>query len=271
MYFLLSPAKNLDETCALPPAVESYLQYAPLADHQPMLMPQACALMALLKPLDPVDLMALLGISHKLAATNAERNQRWAWDDDRPFTLDHAKPALYLFAGDVYQGLDANSLSLAAVEYLQQHLGILSGLYGVLKPLDFIMPYRLEMGSKLANARGNNLYEFWGNQIGDTLAKRMAQNGDTVLINLASNEYFKAVKSASLSQTVITPRFEDGKNGTYKVISFYAKHARGLMMRYAACHQLKNPEELQNFDLDGYYFVPEASSKTQFVFRREHD
>lgn len=270
MYFLLSPAKNLAENRALPPTVGKRLHNAPLPDHQPALMPQACTLMALLKPLDPINLMTLLGISHKLAEVNAERNQRWVWDDNQPFDLERAKPALYLFAGDVYQGLDADSLTLDAIEYLQRHLGILSGLYGVLKPLDFIMPYRLEMGSKLANAHGNNLYQFWGDQIGEIIAQRMAQNGDTVLINLASNEYFKAVQSTNLPQSIITPRFEDGKNGTYKVISFYAKHARGLMMRYAACHALSKPEELQNFDLDGYYFVPDASSETEFVFRREH-
>lgn len=271
MYFLLSPAKNLDETTALP-------DFVPTDFHtqlsQPALMSQACELMKALKPLEPTDLSTLMGISDKLAQVNAVRNQLWAWYDDKPFSLNNenpAKPAIYLFNGDVYTGLDAYTLDKQQIAYLNQHLGILSGLYGLLKPLDLIQPYRLEMGTKLKTAKGDNLYQFWGNAITDLINQQMAKNGQKVLINLASTEYVKAINAKKINADIITPRFEDGKNGSYKVVSFYAKQARGLMVRYACQYHITQVEALKNFDLGGYHFVETASNHSEWVFRREHD
>lgn len=268
MYFLLSPAKNLNETDDLPLDIsENY--------SQPALMHQACTLMKVLKTLEPTDLSALMGISDKLAQVNALRNQQWVWDETQPLSTNKAaKPAIYLFDGDVYTGLDAYHLNKTHIRYLNSHLGILSGLYGVLKPLDLILPHRLEMGTKLKNLKGDNLYQFWGDTITDLINERMAENNDNMLINLTSNEYFKAVNPAKITADIITPRFEDSsfaKNpGVYKVVSFYAKKARGLMARFAAENQLKKVDDLKKFDLDGYYFVEDASSSTEWVFRRDH-
>ena len=266
MYLLLSPAKNLNETDAVPLNLsDSY--------SQPALMEQACELMALLKPLEPTDLSALMGISDKLAQTNALRNQQWAWDTDKPFTTEcdtPAKPAVYLFDGDVYTGLDAYHLDESQISYLNRHVGILSGLYGVLKPLDLMLPYRLEMGTKLANPKGKDLYQFWGYQITALVNQRIAESGSKVLINLASNEYFKSVNPKNIDADIITPRFEDGKDGQYKVVSFYAKKARGLMVRFAAENQLTTAQQLKNFNLEGYQFIENASSSTEYVFRRDN-
>lgn len=276
MYFLLSPAKNLDETTPLPAFVTKDFGKNLT---QPALMEQACELMKMLKPLEPTDLSALMDISDKLAQTNAYRNQQWAWDKDKPFAMDNqnlpTKPAVYLFDGDVYTGLDAYQLGKKEIAYLNQHLGILSGLYGLLKPLDLMLPYRLEMGTKLKNLKGDNLYQFWGDIITDLINHRMleniSKNQDNVLINLASNEYFKAVNPKKIQADIITPRFEDRKkDGVYKVVSFYAKQARGMMVRYACENNVKKAEELKGFDLGGYYFVESESSSTEFVFRREH-
>lgn len=272
MYFVLSPAKNLNETDALPAFVTE--QFAK-ALTQPALIERACGLMAQLKNLEPTDLMVLMGISDKLAQQNTVRNQQWAWDNDKPFSLTHntcsAKPAIYLFDGDVYTGLDAYHLDKKAIAYLNQHLGILSGLYGLLKPLDLMLPYRLEMGTKFKTPTADNLYQYWGDTLTDLINQRMVENGDNILINLASNEYFKAVNPKKIQAEIITPRFEDkNKNqDSYKVVSFYAKKARGLMVKYAAQNQLTKVEDLKNFNLDGYYFVENASSSTEYVFRRD--
>lgn len=268
MYFVLSPAKNLNEKNDIPfDFTQSY--------SQPALMEQACELMKVLKPLEPTDLSALMGISDKLAQTNAMRNQQWAWNSKKPFSMENAetpaKPAIYLFDGDVYTGLDAHHLDKKEIEYLNKHLGILSGLYGLLKPLDLMLPYRLEMGTKLKNPKGDNLYQFWGDIITDLINERMAENKEKVLVNLASNEYFKAVNPKKINAEIITPRFEDGKDGVYKVVSFYAKKARGLMVRYATQNNLKKVEDLKGFDLEDYYFVENASSSTEYVFRRDND
>lgn len=270
MYFLLSPAKNLNETNPIPQAIAK--NFAKELS-QPALMAQACNLMATLKTLEPIDLMTLMGISDKLAQTNVVRNQNWAWDTDKPFRLDNsetpAKPAVYLFDGDVYTGLDAYHLDKSAMAYLQQHLGILSGLYGLLKPLDLMLPYRLEMGTKFATPNSSNLYEFWGDTITSLINQRMAESGDKVLVNLASNEYFKAVNAKKITAEIITPRFEDSKDGeVYKVVSFYAKKARGLMVKYACENNVQQTEDLQGFDLEGYRFVADLSSSTEYVFRR---
>lgn len=262
MYFLLSPAKSLNEKDAVPINLGNYYSQPELIEHSQVLMKN-------LKSKEPIDLQELMSISDDLAQLNAERNQQWNWSNDEPFTLDNAKPAGYLFDGDVYTGLDMYHMDKETAIYVNEHLGILSGLYGVLKPLDLIQPYRLEMGTKLKNERGDNLYEFWGEAVTDTINARMADTDDKTLINLASNEYFKVIKKKALDAEVITPRFEDEKNGTYKVISFYAKKARGLMVKYAADNKLTKAEQLKQFDLAGYYYVDELSDDKTWTFRRD--
>lgn len=262
MYFLLSPAKSLNEKDALPVNLGNYYS-------QPELIEHAQGLMKDLKAKEPIDLQELMSISDDLAQLNARRNQDWAWSANSPFTGDNAKPAGYLFDGDVYTGLDMYQMDKDTAIYVNEHLGILSGLYGVLKPLDLIQPYRLEMGTKLKNERGDNLYEFWGEKVTKTINARMADSEDKVLINLASNEYFKVIKKKALNAEIITPRFEDEKNGQYKVISFYAKKARGLMVKYAADNKLTNAEQLKQFDLAGYYYVDELSDDKTWTFRRD--
>ena len=262
MYFLLSPAKSLNEQDAVPVNLGNYYS-------QPELIEHAQVLMKNLKAKEPIDLQELMSISDDLAQLNARRNQDWAWSANSPFTGDNAKPAGYLFDGDVYSGLDMYQMDKDTAIYVNEHLGILSGLYGVLKPLDLIQPYRLEMGTKLKNERGDNLYEFWGEEVTKTINARMADSEDKVLINLASNEYFKVIKKKALNAQIITPRFEDEKNGQYKVISFYAKKARGLMVKYAADNKLTNAEQLKQFDLAGYYYVDELSDDKTWTFRRD--
>ena len=262
MYFVLSPAKSLNESDAIAVNLGNYYS-------QPALIEQSQRLMKILKSKEPIDLQELMGISDDLAQLNAQRNQDWRWSKKNPFDADNAKPAVYLFDGDVYTGLDAYGMDKDSMIYLNAHLGILSGLYGLLKPLDLIQPYRLEMGTKLKTEQGDNLYEFWGDQITEIINERMADSNDKVLINLASNEYFKVVKKKSLTANIITPRFEDKKNGTYKVISFYAKKARGLMVKYAVDNKLTQAEQLKEFDLEGYYYCSDASDDKTWTFRRE--
>lgn len=262
MYFLLSPAKSLNEKDALPVNLGNYYSQPELIEHAQVLMKD-------LKAKEPIGLQELMSISDDLAQLNAKRNQDWAWSTNSPFTGDNAKPAGYLFDGDVYSGLDMYQMDKDTAIYVNEHLGILSGLYGVLKPLDLIQPYRLEMGTKLKNERGDNLYEFWGEEVTKTINARMADSEDKVLINLASNEYFKVIKKKALNAVIITPRFEDEKNGHYKVISFYAKKARGLMVKYVADNKLTNAEQLKQFDLAGYYYVDELSDDKTWTFRRD--
>lgn len=262
MYFLLSPAKSLNETDEVPVNLGNYYS-------QPELIEHSQALMKILKSKEPIDLQELMSISDDLAQLNAERNQQWSWSEDKPFDDQNAKPAGYLFDGDVYTGLDMYHMDKETAIYVNEHLGILSGLYGVIKPLDLIQPYRLEMGTKLKNERGDNLYEFWGEEVTHVINARMADSDDKVLVNLASNEYFKSVKKKALNAEIITPRFEDEKNGNYKVIAFYAKKARGLMVKYAADNKLTNAEQLKQFDLAGYYYVNELSDDKTWTFRRD--
>ena len=262
MYFLLSPAKSLNEKDAVPVNLGNYYSQPELIEHAQVLMKD-------LKAKEPIGLQELMSISEDLAQLNAKRNQDWAWSANTPFPGDNAKPAGYLFDGDVYTGLDMYHMDKDTAIYVNEHLGILSGLYGVLKPLDLIQPYRLEMGTKLKNDRGDNLYEFWGEEVTKTINARMADSEDKVLINLASNEYFKVIKKKALNAQIITPRFEDEKNGQYKVISFYAKKARGLMVKYAADNKLTNAEQLKQFDLAGYYYVDELSDDKTWTFRRD--
>ena len=262
MYFLLSPAKSLNEKDVVPVNLGNYYSQPELIEHSQVLMKN-------LKAKKPIDLQELMSISDDLAQLNAKRNQDWAWSENEPFTDNNAKPAGYLFDGDVYSGLDMYHMDKETAIYVNEHLGILSGLYGVLKPLDLIQPYRLEMGTKLKNERGDNLYEFWGEAVTDAINARMADSDDKVLVNLASNEYFKVIKKKALNAEIITPRFEDEKNGQYKVISFYAKKARGLMVKYAADNKLTNAEQLKQFDLAGYYYVDELSDDKTWTFRRD--
>ncbi len=255
MLFLLSPAKSLD-----------YDTLAGDVPHtQPLFVSQSAELIELLRQKTPQDIASMMGLSDTLSGLNVARYQAW-----RPkFSAKNAKQAVLAFNGDVYDGLDAKTLSADQLAWAQAHLCILSGLYGVLRPLDYMQPYRLEMGTALANARGKNLYEFWGTQIADYLNTRLAADITPVVINLASQEYFKAVDKKALKTRVVDCVFEDFKGGKYKIISFYAKRARGLMARYAATHGVVTPRQLEAFDEDGYAFDASASRPDRLVFRRD--
>lgn len=255
MFFVLSPAKNLNEKDPSP--VSSFTL--------PDLLPEAEILMQELRQLAPQQIAELMHVSDKIALLNAERNAAW----HTPFTPENAKQAVFMFNGDVYEGIAADTLKPEQIDYLQQHVRLLSGLYGVLRPLDLMQPYRLEMGTAFTNTRGKNLYEFWGDKITDLLNQTLKQAGSDVLINLASQEYFKSVNTKKFNARLITPIFKDEKNGKYKIISFYAKRARGLMVRYAAEHSITEPEMLKNFDYEGYSFNEAASNEAEWVFMRE--
>lgn len=254
MLMVISPAKNLDYESPL--ATKTYTQ--------PQFLDDACELIDQLKPLEPHQVSNLMGISEKLGELNAERYQQW----HTPFTPDNARPAVLAFNGDVYAGLDAPSFSKDDFQFAQKHLRILSGLYGILRPLDLMQPYRLEMGTKFENSRGKDLYAFWGNKLTNALNDELADEGK-VLINLASNEYFKSIKKQALNARIITPQFKDWKNGQYKMISFYAKKARGLMCAYAIKNRIDDPEGLKGFDVAGYRFSEEQSSGDNWVFLRD--
>ena len=254
MLMVLSPAKTLDYTT--PPHTKRYTEPDFLADSQQLIQ--------VLREKGPADIAKLMDISDALATLNVGRYHDW----NPVFTPDNAKQAVLAFLGDVYEGLDAASLNEAQLDYLQHHLRILSGLYGLLRPLDLMQPYRLEMGTRLANPRGTNLYAFWGERITDALNTLLDESDNPVLVNLASDEYFKSVKPAKLHGRLITPVFQDYKNGQYKIISFYAKQARGLMARWAAQHQVDTPEALQDFNLAGYHFDSSESDTRRWVFRR---
>ena len=255
MLVVVSPAKTLDYESPL--ATERF--------SQPEFVEHSAELIEECRKLTPADISALMKVSDKIAGLNVARFEQW----NETFTQDNARQAILAFKGDVYTGLDAETLSDDDFDYAQNHLRMLSGLYGLLKPLDLMQPYRLEMGTRLANARGTNLYQFWGNIITDKLNEALNAQGDNVLINLASNEYFKAVKPKSLDGQIITPVFKDCKNGQYKVISFYAKKARGMMARYIIENKIDSVEALTQFDTAGYYFVEEESNAKELVFKRE--
>lgn len=255
MLFLLSPAKALDyET---PPHVDLHTQ--------PLFVPQAQELISVLREKTPQEIASLMNLSDSLAGLNVARYQAW----EPTFTTANSKQAVLAFNGDVYEGLDARSLDASQLAWLQEHLCILSGLYGVLRPLDLMQPYRLEMGTRLVTPKGKNLYQFWGTQIADYLNQRAAAQRVSVIINLASEEYFKSVDLKVLKPQVVSCVFEELKAGRYKVISFMAKRARGLMMRYAVQHKVSTVDDLKGFDLEGYAFVPEASGPDRLVFRRD--
>lgn len=255
MLMVISPAKTLDYTSPL--ATETFTQ--------PRFLEQSSQLIEVLRKLSPSELAELMKLSDKLAGLNVARFTEWQPD----FTLENARQAILAFKGDVYTGLDAQTLSADDFNYAQQHLRILSGLYGVLRPLDLMQPYRLEMGTKLDNAQGKNLYEFWGTRITESLNQCIAENKTDTVLNLASNEYFKAVKPKQLAGTLINVDFKDLKNGQYKIISFYAKKARGLMARYVIQHKIDSVEALKNFSEQGYYYSAEQSKPNHLVFLRD--
>jgi hypothetical protein len=213
-----------------------------------------------LKKLRSTDIQDLMKVSSKIAELNAERFNKWSL----PFNETNAKAAIYAFKGDVYTGLEAESLSEDDINFAQEHLSLLSGLYGLLRPLDMMQAYRLEMGTKFANKRGKNLYEFWGNKITEEINKREKD----CVINLASNEYFKAVNKKVLNAEIVSPVFKDEKNGTLKIISFYAKKARGMMTRFIIQNRIKNVEEIKNFNLGGYAFSENLSNNKEWIFTR---
>lgn len=254
MLMVISPAKTLDYKTS--PPTKHYTQ--------PDMLQHSAELIDILRKKPPAELSELMSLSDKLAILNAGRYDEW----QPPFTLQNAKQAVFAFMGDVYAGLDTATLNSVQIDYLQQHLRILSGLYGVLRPLDLMQAYRLEMGTKLASSRGKDLYAFWGTHITEVLNTYLAGQHDPVLVNLASQEYFGSVDTRAINGAVITPVFQDNKNGQYKVISFYAKRARGLMVRWAAQHNVDEPDALKKFDSDGYTFNPQASNSTLWVFRR---
>ncbi|MEX6501324.1 peroxide stress protein YaaA [Pseudomonas zhanjiangensis] len=256
MLMVISPAKTLDyET---PPVTQRYTQPEHL-DHAQDLIGQ-------LRDLTPAQIAELMHLSDKLAGLNAARFGSWTPN----FTPDNAKQALLAFKGDVYTGLAAEDFSEDDFDFAQQHLRMLSGLYGVLRPLDLMQPYRLEMGTKLANPRGKDLYAFWGERISAWLNQALAAQGDRVLLNLASTEYFGAVKRKVLDARIIDTEFKDLKNGQYKIISFYAKKARGLMARHVIKQRLRDPEALKDFDEQGYRYSAEQSRPDKLVFLRDH-
>jgi len=245
MLMVISPAKTLDFDS---PAHSTRTS-------QPDFLQHSAELIAILRQQSPAQLANLMSISDTLSVLNAGRFNDWA----PPFTQQNAKQAVLAFLGDVYEGLDAASLDQASLDWLQEHLRILSGLYGCLRPLDLMQPYRLEMGTRLANARGKDLYAFWGTIISQALQQALATEPQPALINLASAEYFKAVKPAALKARVITPVFQEQKNGQYKIVSFHAKRARGLMVRWATEQRVDDPEQLKAFDSEGYAYDQQAS------------
>lgn len=252
MLIVLSPAKTLDlET---PPTTRLH--------STPDFLDRSSQLIDLLRRFSPGEIGSLMSISDTLAHLNVGRYASWSTDPAE------ARQAIMAFNGDVYAGFDARTLKPAALNYAQANLRILSGLYGVLRPLDLIHPHRLEMGTRLDTPRGKDLYAFWGETVTGALNGAIADNGAQALVNLASEEYFRSVKPKLLSVPVITPVFEDWKNGQYKIISFFAKRARGMMARYAAEKGITEPAKLKRFKVDGYAFDKKASSDTSWVFRR---
>lgn len=255
MLALISPAKTIDYTTALP--TDTYTQ--------PRLLEQSQQLIDVCRKLSASEIASLMTVSEKIANLNVERFRDWNAD----FDFSNARQALFAFKGDVYTGLDAYHLKDQDINFAQQHLRMLSGLYGLLRPLDLMMPYRLEMGTKLKNSRGHNLYEFWGNIITDQINQDLAEIDAKVLVNLASDEYYKSVNEKKIKAEIVKPVFLDQKNGKYKVISFYAKKARGLMARYLIENKLNQVEQLKAFDSEGYYFDAESSSNKELVFKRD--
>lgn len=255
MLMVISPAKTLDYDST--PITDRFTQPRYLDDSQ--------ELIDVLKEKSPQEVAELMSLSDKLASLNVARYGSWK----KKATKSNARQALLAFKGDVYTGLAVEDFTEEDLDFAQQHLRILSGLYGVLRPLDLMQPYRLEMGTKLVNPRGRDLYSFWGGRISESLNEDLARQGDDVLLNLASQEYFGAVRPKALKGRVIDTVFKDRKNGEYKIISFYAKKARGLMARYVIKERVTDPDALKDFQLDGYAFDSASSSDSKLVFLRD--
>ncbi len=260
MLFLLSPAKSLDYDTPVPKPV------AKLAT-DPLFIDRSTELIALMRKRSAKNVAALMELSAALAELNVERYAAWS----PRFTPANSRPAVLAFDGDVYGGLQAQELSVADLRWAQKHVAILSGLHGVLRPLDRLQPYRLEMGTRLPNRHGADLYAYWGDTLAEHLNERLAGARAPVVVNLASQEYFHAVRTGVLEARVVECVFEDWKNGAYKIISFFAKRARGLMARHAITNRVGSVAGLKTFDADGYRFEPGASTKDRLVFRRRID
>ena len=257
MLILVSPAKTLDYESELD--VKDF-SVAPLLSDSELLIKE-------LQQKNPDDLSSLMGLSEKLSLLNFDRNMNWR----RPTKpSDSARQAIFAFKGDVYQGLDASSLSKSEIKYANKNLCILSGLYGLLKPLDLMYPYRLEMGTKMKNNRGNNLYEFWDSKVTELLNDLAMDNRSKAIVNLASVEYFSVLKTDQINLPIINPVFKDYKNGQYKIVSFFAKKARGLMSRFIIQNKIKKSEDLMDFNLDGYRYSKKESKENSPVFLRKN-
>ena len=255
MLIVLSPAKTLDYSVD------------PKSNHTaPQFLSQSSKLIKTLKDKEPKDIASLMGLSDKLATLNFDRYQ--SWKAVKSVSSD-AKPSMLVFKGDVYQGLGAEDFNAKHIKFAQKHLRILSGLYGILRPMDVIKPYRLEMGTKLQTSKGKNLYEFWGNSVQENVISDLVSQKSDLLINLASKEYFSVLGKMPDYINVVSPVFKDFKNGKHKIISFYAKRARGLMAKWIIENNIKDFEKLSKFNLDGYYFSKKDSSATEPVFLRD--
>jgi len=254
MLLLLSPAKTLD--------YEGPGHVA--ARGAPLFKSRAAELIEVLRGYTPAQVGQLMSLSDSLSALNVGRYAAWS----ARHTSKNSKAAVLAFAGDVYDGLDADTLDEASLDWAQDHVAILSGLYGLLRPLDALQPYRLEMGTRLPTAQGKDLYAFWGDTLAREIQRRLRSDPNPLVVNLASQEYFKAVPRAALKVPVLECVFEDWKAGQWKIISFFAKRARGLMARYVIEHRATAADQLKSFDSDGYAFAPEASEPGRWVFRR---
>ena len=257
MLIVVSPAKKLDYDT---PAKTKTSTMPDFLEHSQILIDR-------LREFSAMDIAELMHLSMKLAELNFDRYEDWSL----PLSTENAKQAMFAFKGDVYTGLDAESFSSADIKFAQKHFRMLSGLYGLLRPLDLMFPYRLEMGTKLDNERGKNLYEFWGNIITGAINKQLKSSKSEHLINLASNEYFKSVKTKNINADIITPAFKEYKNGEYKMIGIYAKKARGMLSRYIIQNQLTDVQDIKNFAEDGYKFNSKASSGNNWVFTRRQN
>ena len=254
MLTILSPAKKLSHECFA--RTQNYTT--------PTFLNESQALVDILRRKKPIDLQNLMGISDKLSVLNWERFQNWKLPVDK----SNAKEAIYHFQGDTYSGLNTEELSSGEITFAQKNTRILSGLYGVLKPLDLILPYRLEMGTKLKNNKGNRLYQFWGDTLSKFITNELKSHSEKVLINCASVEYFKSLNNNSLKADVITPHFKELKNGNYKIISFFAKKARGMMARFIIKNKIQEPSKILQFDYAGYQYNEQLSSPLNPVFTR---
>ena len=254
MITVLSPAKKLSKECIK--KTENH--------NVPRFLDQSSELVSQLKGMEPGDLMSLMGISENLAILNWERMQNW----NRSLRPESSMESAYCFLGDTYAGLDAESLDDNDMDFAQKHTRILSGLYGILRPLDLMMPYRLEMGTKFSNKRGKNLYDYWDDSLSNNINEDLSDHNENVVVNCASVEYFKAIDRPSLEPKIITPHFKDMKNGTYKMISFFAKKARGMMARFIVQNRIEKAKDILAFNLGGYSYNASLSTPTQPVFTR---